>query len=217
MPPASTLARSVALTALLALAAAAASGCALFGVIAHKASGPVKHPAVHPLAKEPTLVLVERRANPGEAALDAQQVADEVTRLLRENNAAPTVDPGLAVEARSRRNADGSPLRPTEIARACGAAQMIYVDLTRYQASSAVAGEAVAGEVEAAVWVVDARTAQPRWPAESNQGYPVAAGVPFRPAASGAGGGGTEQSVREEMNRTLALRIARLFYLWVEE
>ena len=209
------LARPFATVAVLALLSAAGVGCALLGAIAYKVSPPVTRPAVHTLDAEPTLVLVERRSNPSDAALDAQQVADEVTRLLRANApTVPMVDPGLAVEARAPRKADGGRPLPAEVARACGAAQLIYVDLTRYQASSAVAGEAVGAEVEAAVWVVDARTARPRWPAESSQGYAVAAGIPFRPAATG---GATERAVREEMNRALAAKIARVFHSYTEQ
>ncbi|MDB5295841.1 MAG: hypothetical protein JWO31_1824 [Phycisphaerales bacterium] len=213
MPLLPRIARPVVSALALAALAGANGGCGIFGVIAHKAAGPVKHPALFALPKEPTLVIVERGNNPPEAATDAQRVASEVARLLKENNAVTVVDPGLAIEVRSKPGEDGGRPRPTEIARACGATQLIYVDLTRYETSQAVAGEAVDGQVEAAVWVVDARTAQVRWPLQANQGYAVAAAVPFKPADSR----NTEQGVRDEMNKDLGTRVARLFYLWTEE
>lgn len=200
-------------TVLACCLAVSAGGCALLGVIAHKASPPPKVPARYTLKPEPTVVLVERASNPGEAAMDAQRIAQLITQLMRENGVTQVIDPSRAMEARSRRNPDGSRLRPSELARAVGASQFVYVDLTRYETTEALAGQAADGQAEAAVWVVDARSAQPVWPPEANQGHPVAAAVPFAPSSTGT----TPQSVRDKLNQDLALDISRLFYTWTAE
>jgi hypothetical protein len=188
-------------------------GCSIIGVAAHKLSGSSKIPPLYVLPKEPTIVIVDRPVNFGEVALDAQRIGRDVTTALEQKKVAPMLDAGLATEMRSRTTADGRRLRPTELAAACGAKQIIYIELGRYDSSSAVGGDAMDGHADAKIWVIDVATAEVRWPAEANRGYAVSAEVPFTPLA----GAVSEQTLHGRMNAALAEKISRVFTGWTEE
>lgn len=188
-------------------------GCTLLGVAAQKFSGPTKIPPAYVLPKEPTLVLVDRPVNFDIVALDAQRIARDITTPLEEKHIAPMVDAGIAADARARGGPEGRRLKPTEIAAACGAKQIIYVELGRFDSSKAVGGDALDGHADAVVWVVDVTTGEVHWPPEAHRGYAVSAEVPFSPV----GGATSEQSVHEHLDATLAEKISRLFTGYTEE
>src|SRR5689334_20829422 len=124
--------RRAVLVAGLGLLPVAAGGCALIGAAAHKLSGPTVTPPAYVLKQEPTVVLVERRSNPAEAAAEAMQIASLITgQIAASKLAPPLVDPVAAIEFRSHPTPDGKRPRPSEVARGCGATQAIYVDLNR--------------------------------------------------------------------------------------
>lgn len=206
---------SVALAGSLAIAAAGAlSGCGVLGAAAYKLSGPTQHPPAFALGTEPTVVIVGRQDNFGAIAVDGQRIAQSVTVAIKAMKIPPPViEAPVAAEARTRATMDGKKLSPSQLATTVGAKQMIYVDLKRYDSAQSFSGETADGRAEASVWVVDATTAQPKWPPEANQGFPVTATVPSTPMASGV----DEQTVRDKLNAELSLKIARLFTGWTEE
>jgi hypothetical protein len=210
------------LAAGLALLPWGTGGCAILGVGVAKFSGPTRHPPAHVLAPVPTMVYVDRRENFGAVAADAQRIAQQASDLLRAGkSSAPgvgdglvsVVDPGRAVEIRSRTGPDGRRPTPAEVAAACGASQFVYVEITVYDYTPAVAGQTTEGRVEAKVWVVDTKTGDVRWPPEANQGHPVSAALPATPLANAA----DDAALRGRMDEELALKIARLFTGWSEE
>ncbi len=201
------------LTLVLAMSLAAATGgCAAIGLVAHATSGPVKVPAMYKLPPVPTIVLVEFTNNPGRGQLDAQRIAQLASGMMRDQGQTFVLDPNLAIQAQSRQPL-GQTLRPSELARACGAKQFVYISLRQYATVSSVAGEAASGSAESAVWVVDATTADVLWPPETNQGFPIGASVPFTPTT----GGTTEQAIRDQLNQQIAQKAGRLFFEWTEE
>lgn len=187
-------------------------GCSAVGLIAHAATPPPKVPAMYKLQPAPTIVLVEFTNNPGRAQLEAQSIAQLATGMMREQGLGFMLDPSLVVQAQSRQPL-GKVLRPSEMARACGAKQFVYVSLRDYSTTTSVAGEAASGSAEAAVWVVDATTAEVLWPPESSQGFPIGANVPFTPTTGGA----TEQGIRAQLNQQIAQKAGRLFFEWQEQ
>jgi hypothetical protein len=191
------------------------SGCSLLGLAAYKMSGPEKHPVAFALPKEPTIVIVDRPVNFGEVALDAQRIGSNITDRLKASKTvtATLLDPGLAVDRRSRPTADDRRLQPTQLAADCGAKQMIYVEILHYDSSPSIGGDAAEGRIDASVWVVDVATGQVRWPPEANQGFPVTASVPFTPLANRV----SEESIRAQLDAKLAEKVAQLFTGWTEE
>jgi hypothetical protein len=201
-----------------ALLPLSAGGCVILGAIAYKVSGPTRHAAAFTLAPEPTLVLVDRSSNPGELAVEGHQLATAITAELADK-LKPTpevpqptfVDPGLVVTRRTA--ADGRRLSPAEIARACGAKQVIYVDVKRFAQQQSLAGDAVDGQLEATVWVFDAETAKAVWPAQSNVGKQVSVAVPFTPSTGAA----TTEVVRQQVVQQTGQKVSRFFTGWIEE
>jgi hypothetical protein len=188
-------------------------GCTILGVAASKLSGPTHVPPVYVLPKVPTLVLVDRPVNFGAVELDAQRISRDVTTALEQAKIAPMVDPGQAVDVRSRRTEDGRRLRPTEIAAACGAKQIIYVELGKLDSTTAVGGDAMDGKADATVWVVDVTTAHVLWPPEETRGFAVKAEVPFKPTAEGT----SVQEVHAALDGMITERVSRLFTGYTEE
>ena len=189
-----------------------ATGCAAVGLIAHATTPPPKVPAMYKPAPVPTIVLVEFSGNPGQGTLDAQKIAQLVTGMMTANGVPSMLDPGLATQAQSRQLL-GRRLRPSELARECGAKQFIYIDLRRYTTTSSISGEATDGQAEAAVWVVDAQSAEVLWPPEASQGFPIGASVPFTPTT----GGTTGQAIHDQLNQQIAQKSGRLFFEWQEQ
>jgi hypothetical protein len=191
------------------------TGCSVLGIAAYKLKGADKHPPAYALAVEPTIVIVDRPVNFGAVSLDAQRIGSAVTEKLKASGkiTGTVIDSGLGVDRRSRLAPDGSRPKPTQIAADCGAMQLIYVEINRYESSQSVGGEAVDGRAEASIWVVDVRSGQVKWPGEANQGYQVSTNIPFTPV----GGRVNEDSLRAQMDAALAEKIARLFTGWVEE
>lgn len=212
MPIRAPFAKLLLLAGALGLAGLSA-GCAAMGLIAHATTPPPRIPAMYKPAAVPTIVLVDFSRNPGRASLNSQRIAQLATGMMKEQGLTFLLDPGLAVQAQSRESAMGKTLRPSELARACGAKQFVYIDLRDYSTTSSVAGEAASGQAEAAVWFVDAQSAEVLWPPETSQGFPIGASVPFTPTT----GGTTEQAIHEQLNMQIAQKSGRLFFEWQEE
>ncbi|QOV90798.1 hypothetical protein [Humisphaera borealis] len=212
MPNVRNAIRWVATSLVLGVIAFSAIGCAAAGLIAHATTPPPKVPPAYKLAPVPTILLVDFSGNPGQGTLDSIRIAALATGMMRDNGLTFMLDPGLATSAQSSQPLDKR-LRPSELARACGAKQFIYIDLRRYTTTSSMLGETASGQAEAAVWVVDAQTAEVLWPPESGQGFPIGASVPFTPTT----GGTTEQLVHDQINQQIAQKSGRLFFEWQEQ
>lgn len=187
-------------------------GCAAMGLVAHAVTPPPKVPPKFVLPAEPTIVLVDSSTSAGQTMLDGQHIARRASESMRAAGLNFVLDSSLAVEQQSRHHPDGSRLRPSEVARACGARQFVYIDLTRYGTTSGMSSDGTNGQAEAAVWVVDAQSAQVLWPPQANQGHPLGVTVPFRPSTAGT----SEQAIRTEMNEMLGEKAGRLFFEWRE-
>jgi hypothetical protein len=207
--------RSLILVGFCAVLLLSSTGCSLLGIAAYKFQGPVKHPPAYVLPVEPTIVIVDRPVNFGAVSLNAQRIGSSVTEQLRASKMVigTVLDSGLAVDRRTRLAADGSRPKATQIAADCGATQLIYIELSNYESSQSVGGEAIDGSVDASVWVVDVASGQVTWPGEANQGHPVSHKIPFTPVT----GHVSEESLRAQMDAALADKIGRLFTGWVEE
>lgn len=207
----------------------AAGGCSVLGVAVAKFSGPTYHPPLFVLPPTRTLVYVDRKANYSAVATDAQRIALLVSDALRKAKStgvdktdgsggkveAPVqvLDPGLAVEPRTRTDADGKRPTPAQVAATCDAAQFVYVELAVFDYFPAIAGQSSEGKIEARVWVVDTRSGAVLWPAEANLGYPVSAKLESSPLAYAD----NDSALKGKMDDELGTKIGRLFSGWSEE
>ena len=217
----SRVGRTGVLALLLALVPGVA-GCSLFAAMAYKMSPEVTVPARYAPKKEPMVVIVQRSRNQGDAVHEAERIGRYVTEDLKAHKIGPMLDPAELTDLQPRRTGGSvwaaarpaapaaRPMTLTEMGRAVGARQILYVDLTTFAIEPALGSEMVNGQAEARVRVIDAETGKTRWPTDTTQGHLISLSTPF---AATAGGGG-ETAVREHMTQALAARIARLFYSW---
>lgn len=182
----------------------ALNGCNVAGVVAHKFAGPPPVPAQYQPAKEPMLVLVENYRNPSASMLDAQRLSLLVGEQLRRHKVAPVIDPGALETVRA--DPDYAKMTIPAVGRAAGAKQVLYVNVRRFGVEGTVGGEMIKGAAEVTVRVVDAATGNNRWPIDSG-GHPVAVATPWLRREEGA----TELVLREQMSRSVADAIGKLF------
>ena len=188
----------------IVLCVAAAPGCQWAGALSHKFVGPPPVPALYKPAKEPMLVLVENYRNPSASMLDAQRLAMLVGQQLRRHDVAPVVDMGKLETVR----ADPGYSRMTipAIGRAAGAKQVLYVNVRRFGVEATVGGDMIKGAADVTVRVVDAAPGDNRWPLDA-AGHPVAVATPWLRRGEGA----DEVALREQMSRTAAVAIGKIF------
>ena len=182
----------------------APAGCTTAGALAHKFVGPPPVQPQYKPAKEPMLVLVENYRNPSAAMLDAQRLSLLIGEQLHRYNVAPVVDPARLEAVRG--DLAYAKMTIPAVGRAAGAKQVLYVNVKRFGVESTVAGEMMKGSTEMTVRVVDAATGDTRWPIDSG-GVPVSLETPWLRQGEGA----NEASLREQMSRTAADYIVKLF------
>ena len=180
------------------------NGCTTAGALAHKFVGPPPVPAAYKPAKEPMLVLVENYRNPAAAMLDSNRLAMLVSDELRRHDVAPVVSPSRLEAVRSDPNF--SKMTIPAIGRAVKAKQVLYVNVRRYGVDGTVGGDMIKGAADMTVRVVDSATGENRWPID-NAGHPVAISTNWLRRGDGV----DEASLREQMSRSAADSIGRLF------
>jgi hypothetical protein len=191
-------------------------GCVIVGALTNKIIPEAPVPARYVPAKDkPMLVLVENYRNPGAAGLDAQRVALHVAEALRRYRVAPVVDPDAAESLRSRD--DYHAMKVQDVGRAAGAQQVLYVNLQQFALDNTVGGEMVKGRAELRVRVVDVATGNTLWPRDTPEGAAVTAESPWSRTAGGAAQGTPEPALRDEVARSAADQIVKLFRKWRPE
>lgn len=190
--------------------AGASAGCNLLGVVASKAAGQVPVEAVHtPDPLVPLVVLVENyRSDAGGTASDADRIAQMIGARLAEQNAAPIVGLDKVRDLRDRSPREYRAMGVVQVARAVGAGQALYVDLTGVAVGTQVGSDVAKGVASANVKFIDARSGLVAYPADLAEGAPVGYETRMRRVGDGV----TIDSIRSEVLAGLSDRIARMFF-----
>jgi hypothetical protein len=196
------------------------TGCNLLGVLMYKTQGPAPVPAEYVPKHEPMLVLAENWKNPAQSRLDAEQLGRHVTAELQQYDIAPTIDQAVLEQLRAKPTFVSMKL--SEIGKAAGASQVLYVNLLKFDVEQTLGSEMIHGSIEATVKVIDAATGQTRWPGDEPDGKLLTLQTPDLRVGGGVGpsGGGpnaTEAALREAMCRDMAVRIVKLFRKWTPD
>jgi hypothetical protein len=189
------------------------TGCVPVGAVFNKVVGtpPVQAQYV-PDRTKLMLVLVESFRNPDAGRIDAQRVTMQVVEELRRYHVAPVVDPE-DVEALRSRPAYRS-MKVEEIGRAAGARQVLYVNLQPVKVDNTVASEMLRARAEMLVRVVDVDTGQTLWPYDAPQGQTLVAESPWVRSPAGGREGLPERELRDQVARSAAHQIVKLFRKW---
>jgi len=186
------------------------AGCNVAGALASKV---VPEPAVAaryvPSKQKRMLVLVENYRNPDAARMDAQRLTAHLAAELRRHGIAPVVDPNEAEALRAR--PDYPSMKVQEVGRAAGAGQVLYVNLQQFAVDDTVGGEMTKARGEMRVRVVDVATGQTLWPRSVPEGSTVTAETPWVRTASGTGDAASEIALRDQLARSAANQIVKLF------
>jgi hypothetical protein len=188
------------------------AGCTIIGAAAAKLAPDPVIPPQFPLAKEPTLVLVENYHNPASLRLQADMVCRAIVDDLKANDVAPLVDTEDAADLRHKDAVAYRKMPLDAIGKAVGASQVIYVDLESFEVTHALASELYSGAAMARVRVVG-DTGEVLWPTDSAGGYPINVKVNPQRRAQGV----AEDAVREQLTAALSEKIGRLFHKWTAE
>lgn len=208
LPP--QAASRLALAALAAGALAAAVGCNVVGVVLGKAQGQVPIEAKYtPDPLVPLVVIVENyRRDSTSTASDAERMAKMIGDRLTEQKAATVVDPDKIRTLREQSPKAYEAMGVTQVARAVGAGQVLYVDLTGVGVGVQMGSDAAKGVVSANVRFIDARTGLVTFPADLADGAPVGYETRMRRLGDGV----SLDSIRTDVLATVSDRIARLFF-----
>lgn len=189
------------------------SGCSGIGAIAYKLGPPEKTPALYKLGQDPAVVLVEDSRNPAAAELDSIQIAALLREDLREHKSAVLVDDSAVMKLRDSDPAAFAKMSITDIGRAVGAKQVVYVDVQRVGIEIDTGGQMVKGSIECLSRVIDVRTGMNRWPVDSPVGVPVGFETPFTAINDRM----TESDVRRKLHEKVVLSVGRFFRDWQAE
>lgn len=157
----SSMLRLVAALALLA----GVSGCVVPGAIAYKLFGPTPIPPRYKVPKQqPLLVLVEN-AHSGSVALpETDALAGVLFEDLKEHQVAPMIDPTLIHDLRDRDPVKFGKMSISDIGRALGARQVLYVNVHTMDIEQPPASELVRVKLSLKIRMIDTTTASTIWP-----------------------------------------------------
>lgn len=183
------------------------SGCNVIGVIAAKAAGEQKAPALYKLPKGETLVFVESFQNPDLYNIQAQQLAANVIGKLTEAKIGPMIGLAKLDELRAKDRAAFTRMDIPSVARAVGAKQVIYVNLISFSTDVPIAGTQFSGAGEVRVKLFDTQ-GHVLWPPDSSEGRQIR----YESKAEDGVDPLNPSSVQDQINRHLSARIAEIFY-----
>lgn len=208
-------ARSLCVATLLSLATLAIGGCDILGtgaVVADSLFPPRVDPQYVPLKTETMLVLVENRQNPGMVLPESDQLTGFICADLTAQNVCNVIPQAKLEELRDKDPDALKKMSITEIGKALGAQQVLYVDVVRVD-TSVVAGTTTNGRVDMQVHVVDVPSGKTAWPVAPA----VPAPVSFQTHLTQQVPADRIVLFHEQLMRGAATSVSRLFYEWDPE
>jgi hypothetical protein len=188
-------------------------GCAAFGVIGNELAGTPTVPAKYLPQSRPTLVLVENNLALEDGQADCDRLGRYVSQDLEANKVVPLVDFQPLALLRDRDPEAYSRMSIAALGRAAGAGQVIYVSVVQYGSDEPMGSGTVQWKAAVRVKVVDAGTGAALWPTDLADGQPLTAETDYKTPDVAEG----VSAVRDELNKTLADKIGKLFHPWQRE
>jgi hypothetical protein len=200
MPKASNKFRHLALGVLLFT-----GGCAQFAGLFANAQGPPDVAAEYIPKKVDTLVLAE--ADPSGTAddINARDIGRRVEAQWRQHQLGPLVDSNAVETLRGKTGTQFRRMSISEIGRAVGAKQVLYVNVMKASVDST--GDMLRGASSVRVKIVEVSSSEALWPSSTTKGEEVSA----------QSDGVTESSVMDQTREVLAEELVKKFYKWNPE
>jgi len=191
------------------------AGCAMVGLLADKALGPPETPAVYKPDKKPMLVMVESYKQQSVLESPSDELAQDLSELIKKHSVSPIVDPMKLLEYRTE-HADRYGTMPVQtIGRELGASQVLYVNIKGVDVGTPTGGDVYSGTVDVRVKVVDVSTGRTLWPTGTSDGYQVK--VDEGDAMVLASEAPSKHAVQSAMLDDLADQIVHLFFAYTTD
>lgn len=185
------------------------SGCALSVVdLTATMIGPPPVQAEFVPQRKPMVVLVIDPPDPTGAIGDAEPIATELERTIRDHNVAPIVESSRVSSLRSRSPVQYAMMTPAQIGRAVGAEQILRVAIMRSSLDSGASADMLKGQIAASVTLLDTGSGAVLFPTDGA----AAATITYATPMLRIGDEVNAATVRQNMCTGLADRIAKLFY-----
>jgi hypothetical protein len=181
-------------------------GC---NIVAYAATAiPQTVSAKHTPPKTPMLVLVENRQNPSTMVTEADQLTGFIMEELEAYHVAPLIELKKLYEVRDdEKNIDKMTI--SQIGKAVGAQQVLYVDLRRVNVSEDDGGGIpMHSRLDAAVHLVDVKTSTTTFPTAGQANWPISLETPITTIVNRT----NPEAVRESLLRSAGTSIGRLFH-----
>jgi len=194
------------------------AGCQIFGLAAHKLSGPEKVPALYVLPKVPTAIVVEDYGRKGASSMDCEELNRVLYRELnlhiatgeKPEELVPLISPDPIYRLRKKDPAAFRKMTIQEIGSIVGAKQIIYVDVLESSVEGAMAYQMIKASFSARVRVIETGHGETLWPADAADGYLVQIDTPYTETTRDQ----TDLAMRTEMLQAAGDEIAKMFYKW---
>jgi len=168
---------------------------------------PQKIEAQYTPPKTPILVLVENQQNPGMTVDEGDELTGYILDELATYEVAPLVEMKKLQDLRdSGTNVDKMTI--SQIGKAVGAEQVLYVDLRRVNVGEAVEGIPLHGRLDATVRIVEVKTGRTSFPVSGSGTWPVTFETPITQDTSRA----NPRTIRESLLRAAGTTIGQLFH-----
>ncbi len=182
------------------------AGCSPVGVFTHKVFGPPSVEAKYILKKVPTLIFIENYRHGSAMQFDCESLMRAVVDEFEKKKIVPLVEVDRIYLLKDNDPKAFRAMPTQQIGKACGAEQIVYIDLLDLSVGGQGARDDARGQSATRVRVIDANTGRSVWPTDAADGYPVIYSVQVRAE------GQSFDSVRGKVLTGMADRIARLFY-----
>jgi hypothetical protein len=203
--------RGIVLMLGMTLVASGVGGCAAAGVVAN--AFPQYEQAEYVPRHEPMLVLCENYRDPGATYVDADQLEQFLAHELTAHDVAPVVGADKLADLRGARPGEFAKMSVTDVGRAVGASQVLYVSMERSGVYVAEASEMLKGSAAARVKLIDVASGATLWPSDAPDGRFVGVESPMVHTSETV----TAASVRTGLQRALADKIAKFFYKYEKQ
>jgi hypothetical protein len=189
-----------------------ASGCNIIGYGAHVIGGPSEVKAKYILPKRPTVVYVKDQPSPTGEKVEGDAVAAQIESQLKAFDLAPTIDSTRITDMQTSHPAAFNDMSPSQLAKAVGAEQVIFVQITDSRVEMEGVSDMLRGRISATVNVYDAE-GNLLWPNELDGGSIISYGTPTMRLSDTV----NRASVERNLINGLSVRVAALFRTYKPE
>lgn len=188
------------------------SGCNVIGYAAHAIAGPEEVHAKYVLQQRPTVVYVKDLPSPTADKVEGDAIAAQIEQQIRGFELAPTIDSASIIDLQTSRPAQFSTMTPSQIGKAVGAEQVIFVQINESRVDMEAVNDMLRGKISATVSVYDTE-GNLLWPTQVDSSSVISYGTPTMRMSDSV----SPASVERNLINELSVRVGSLFRTYKPE